>query len=316
MRWVTYLKRCMLLALAGSLIACMASHQRAQDGVTMSDNAVKLKQSVQWLMSPQDGSAPYLIQVSQPSGPVPEQGYAVLYVLDGNARFPLMVAARDTLMRKGPDDPGLPLLIVGVGYPETDDFNFERRAADYLPAMGSADTGASLTPGAVSESSQGAARFLAFIQSTLKPAIEQQYPVNHAQETLFGHSYGGLFTLYALLNQPDSFDHYMALSPSLWWHQGVLKQDIEAFQADRFKPDVFIGVGALEQMPHQEVDAARAERMVDYAMVDNARWAAQQLQQSGLTSVQFRRYAGASHGSVLWPGAQSLMLWLQSFDVP
>lgn len=277
---------------------------------------VRLKQSVQWLISPQDGAAPYLIQVSQPSGPVPEQGYAVLYVLDGNARFPLMVAARDTLMRKGPDDPGLPLLIVGVGYPDTDDFNFERRAADYLPAIGSSDTRTSSNPAMSLASSQGAARFLSFIQSTLKPAVEQQYPINHAQETLFGHSYGGLFTLYALLNQPDSFDHYMALSPSLWWHQGGLKPDIETFRAGSFKPDVFIGVGALEQMPNQEADPARAGRMKAYAMVDNARWAAQQLQQSGLGAVQFQRYAGANHGSVLWPGSQDLMQWLQALYEP
>lgn len=67
----------------------------------------------------------YRLDVSVPDAPRPSRGYPVLYVLDGNARFALLREARDTLTRKGPDDTGLPLVIVGIGYPGGERFNRE-----------------------------------------------------------------------------------------------------------------------------------------------------------------------------------------------
>ena len=39
---------------------------------------------------------------------------------------------------------------------------------------------------------------------------------------LIGHSFGGLFAIHALIERPDSFDAYIAISPSLWWADGVV----------------------------------------------------------------------------------------------
>ncbi|BBI61026.1 hypothetical protein HSBAA_23320 [Vreelandella sulfidaeris] len=84
------------------------------------------------LVSPTTGQD-YLIQVSIPDSPPPETGYSVMYLLDGNARFALVQAARDTLTRQGPDGESDALMIVAVGYPDTERFNKERRVEDFTP---------------------------------------------------------------------------------------------------------------------------------------------------------------------------------------
>lgn len=58
----------------------------------------------------------------------------------------------------------------------------------------------------------GADQFLDFITRELKPFIEKDYVVR--KRILFGHSFGGSFTIYAIINQPDAFDEYIASSPT------------------------------------------------------------------------------------------------------
>lgn len=42
----------------------------------------------------------------------------------------------------------------------------------------------------------GADQFIAFLNNELKPEIANQFPVNSQQQSLYGHSFGGLFVLY------------------------------------------------------------------------------------------------------------------------
>lgn len=75
----------------------------------------------------------YQIQVAVPKQPPPESGYAVLYVLDGNAYWPLLRAAHRMFSRHGPQTEVQPLLIVGVGYPGVSMYDYNARADDYTP---------------------------------------------------------------------------------------------------------------------------------------------------------------------------------------
>jgi predicted alpha/beta superfamily hydrolase len=54
--------------------------------------------------------------------------------------------------------------------------------------------------------------FLSFIEKELIPAVEKNY--NLADRILYGHSFGGGFTLYAMINRPGLFDQYIASSPT------------------------------------------------------------------------------------------------------
>lgn len=239
------------------------------------------------LASPDTGDR-YLIQVAEPEAPAPENGYSVLYLLDGNAYLPLMQAARDTLLRAGPRE-GSPLLIVAIGYPGTDRFDFNRRARDFTP------------PGAAfnkpEQSHGGAERFLTFLTGQLKPEIRQRYPVNSDKEVLAGHSLGGLFTLYALAQSPGSFERFISISPSLWWlgeaPVQALVQQLADEQAGQTAPRILLAVGEREQ---------------SRAMVENvselARWLTRNRPGWAL---QTEVFAGAGHGSVMWPAAQRTM---------
>jgi predicted alpha/beta superfamily hydrolase len=65
--------------------------------------------------------------------------------------------------------------------------------------------------------SGGADKFISFLKSELIPFIENKYPTNGTR-SLYGHSYGGLFTMYTLLTEPTLFSTYYSTDPSFWWN--------------------------------------------------------------------------------------------------
>jgi predicted alpha/beta superfamily hydrolase len=67
----------------------------------------------------------------------------------------------------------------------------------------------------------GADNFLAFFKDELIPYINKKYPSN-GLNSLFGHSYGGTFAMYALLKAPQLFDTYYCSDPSLSWNDNYL----------------------------------------------------------------------------------------------
>jgi uncharacterized protein len=67
----------------------------------------------------------------------------------------------------------------------------------------------------------GAPMFRRFLRTELMPAIKARYRTT--QETaVIGESLAGLFVLETLFLEPDLFDTYIALDPSLWWSKGEL----------------------------------------------------------------------------------------------
>ena len=70
----------------------------------------------------------------------------------------------------------------------------------------------------------GAAEFLQFIEEELKPQIESEFNVDRRRQTIFGHSLGGLFTLYAMFSKPQAFSCYIAGDPSIHWNQEYLQE--------------------------------------------------------------------------------------------
>ena len=74
-----------------------------------------------------------------------------------------------------------------------------------------------LTPAGPNDNPQrygGAAKFLDFLITEVQPFVESNYRVQPYQ-MIYGHSFGGLFAIYAMLNRPDFFESYISLSPSL-----------------------------------------------------------------------------------------------------
>lgn len=65
--------------------------------------------------------------------------------------------------------------------------------------------------------SGGADKFISFLKNELIPYIDKTYPTNGIN-SLYGHSYGGLFVMYTLLTEPQLFQTYYSTDPSMWWN--------------------------------------------------------------------------------------------------
>lgn len=62
----------------------------------------------------------------------------------------------------------------------------------------------------------GSSAFRTFIRDEVMPMVAKTYRVS-GQTGVIGESLAGLFIVETYLTEPDLFDHYAAISPSLWW---------------------------------------------------------------------------------------------------
>lgn len=222
--------------------------------------------------------------VSVPDFPVPANGFPVLYVLDGNAAFPVAAFLARGAAGRSEVTGHVPPIVVGIGYPGDTDFDVPSRLRDYTPG--------------------GAQLFLDFIEHEVKPLIAANHPVDRSRQAIFGHSFGGLFVLHALFKRPGSFSTFIASSPSIWWQDKVLLNDLPALQQGGVRPRLQISVGALEDDPPKgnyppEMRAMIASRL----MIPPARELVAQLDgESGWAGkVVYHELAGEDHGPAWLP---------------
>ena len=163
----------------------------------------------------------YRIFTAAPAEAAPEGGYPVIYMVDGNRMLPLAAAE----MGK---DTELKAILVGIGYPTDVPEEIVRlRYFDLTSA-----TSEQLTPDPANQPKTGGRdAFFAFIEGQVKPEIEKRFAVDKRKQALFGHSLGGLFTLYALFNHTDSFQTYSAADPSIWWDGHSILSEKDRFIA-------------------------------------------------------------------------------------
>lgn len=155
-------------------------------------------------------------------------------------------------------EPIVPLLIVGVGTPvctHRDAVDYMLRARNGLlvpPEEGINDSIMSNVP---DQPAPEANRLLRFIAEELDPLLRQRYEVSPAPAGLFGHSYGGLFSAYALAEQLPTFDRYILASPGALPDRAMLDRLVNAAPAS-LCGRVYLGLGEGE-------DACAAEYVGD-----------------------------------------------------
>ncbi|CAM1501203.1 Fc.00g103650.m01.CDS01 [Cosmosporella sp. VM-42] len=205
----------------------------------------------------------YLVQVSWPltwnqDRTVREDedvsAISTVYIVDGNAYF---FSATDVVRRL--ELGAKKAIIVGVGYPITNSIFHRRRAADLTAPA--ADGEYDIPPGRDGRPQRGIAfggasdflevirkDIMSYVEGTLFPHI----PLREGRKALFGHSYGGLFTLNAIFTKPGLFDTFIAASPSIWWNNlSIVHEQEKAFREDdtpvQPKPRLLITFGSGEQ---------------------------------------------------------------------
>jgi uncharacterized protein len=204
--------------------------------------------------------------------------YPVLYLLDAENQFHHSTGIVQFLAANG----RIPELIV-VGITNTD------RDRDLTPPTGvEKEIRENPTAG-------GAERFLSFIDTELAPWVESHYRTAPFR-ILVGHSYGGLFGMYALTTRPNDFQALIAISPALGWDDKHYLQSAQALLPSLGGSHfLFLACGDQEKRI--------AENSTQLASWMGAHPVA------GLTFA-FHKYEGATHGMTphlgLYDGLQAL----------
>ena len=137
------------------------------------------------------------ISISQP--------LPVLYLLDGEI-MSLVAGIVDFLYQTNQLPP---MIVVGIGNYEYDRARDLSTTHSFWQMDGTTDSLSWKTSG-------GGENFLKFIKDELMPFIEKNYNPS-PNKIFFGHSLGGLMSSHCLLNHPEMFNSYIAVSPALWW---------------------------------------------------------------------------------------------------
>lgn len=248
---------------------------------TLPETSPALIQGAVWFdMASKISGRTYRIFVFQPPTPPPPEGYPVVTVTDASLTFATAAIMSAAFGLNG----GRPALIVGVGYPVADgDYlspMFLRTRDMTPPTPLEAIRRQPGLPPPQAENFGGSEAFFRFLTEELRPAIAGAYPVDPADQTLYGHSLGGLLALEILFRHPDAYRTFAASSPSIWWNSCAVLELEEAFarriEAGEATPRVLVTIGATEQeppaIPPPNMTAEEILVLLTEArMVDNAR---------------------------------------------
>ncbi len=145
----------------------------------------------------------------------PNRTFPVIYLLDAQWDFPLLNAIYGEQYFDGfiPD-----AIVVGITWGGKNPNPDSLRVTDFTPTKTMQDP----TGG-------GAKKFLSFIKEELIPFIDSKFKTKKDDRTLMGSSLGGLFTLYALFNDPTVFKNYVLTSPAIQWDNGIINSYMEKY---------------------------------------------------------------------------------------
>ena len=204
-----------------------------------------------------------------------DQRYGVVYLLDGNTLFE-QAAGSVLHMRRF-----MPLIVVGIDNPD------KTRSRDLTPATE--------TTRAAFPDSEGSADFRRFLVDELRPFVDSHYRTNSIR-LLVGHSFGGLFALETMLNQPGAFGAYLVLSPSLYFGDYLDRVAAVTGEHGMFESFVYFAIG--DELMNPQFDEAVS--MIESRAPTGFRW-------------EVDRFPGLVHWPVALP---SLVAGLQAYLAP
>jgi predicted alpha/beta superfamily hydrolase len=91
----------------------------------------------------------------------------------------------------------------------------------------------------------GSAAFRAFVRDELMPQVRSRYRTTD-EAAIVGESLAGLFVLETLALEPELFDTYIAIDPSVWWNRNALVDTAPQWldrQPDGTNTKVFVATG-------------------------------------------------------------------------
>ena len=259
------------------------------------------------------------IYIQLPAGYSPEinQKYPVVFILDGEMFLPTVNEVQNYY--SGGFMPEM--VLIGIS-------NDKNRVRDLTTSSITTKYGMPFN-----EKNGEADNFRKFIESELIPFIENKYPVTNYR-TLIGHSYGGLFTIYTLINQPGLFANYLAIDPSLDWDDQKLLNEAQEIIATRNYENkaLFMSLSGQLHMQNSQITIDNViQDTTDFTLFARSNIAFSNMVKQNVTNgltFEWKFYPGDIHGTIPFPsimdGLISLFEWYQmentdkinSFDTP
>lgn len=178
----------------------------------------------------------YMISVSLPAGyNKSHSSYPVLYVTDANSNF---AAAVRSVRHMTQNEKLPPLIVVGIGY-RTDSLARVLRLRDMTPDH---------DPTIRRSHAGHSAVFLRFIKEELMPLVHKKYRAS-SEAVYAGMAIGGVFGLYVLFHQPETFQRYLIASPSIWYDSTVIFKYYREYTQKHqdLKAGVYLSAGGREE---------------------------------------------------------------------
>lgn len=173
--------------------------------------------------------------------PQQKEKYPVVYLLDANLYFDIIATVINKYSEVGlaPN-----AILVGIGYKDFPTMDSLRNRDDTYPTA---------IPEYEMSVSGGADKFLSFINNELIPHVDKEYKTDTSRRVLMGHSLGGYFTVYALLQdllgKNGMFSSYIAASPSMHYNNYYILNQLKQtsiHKNERKKIKAFVTYGGLE----------------------------------------------------------------------
>lgn len=183
-----------------------------------------------------------------------DEKFDVVYLLDGETHcdifsFVYKFARQEKLLP--------PLILVSIPNTYTKEGNMRDR--DFLPEKTAENSKAG-----------GADNFIAFLKNELITYIDKKFPVS-GDNSLFGHSLGGLFTFYVLLKEPGLFSNYYCSDPAFPWNnRRIITMTTETFK-NRDKLNRNLWINGVEDT-YRNVGIQKMDSVLMESAPEGLRW--------------------------------------------
>jgi predicted alpha/beta superfamily hydrolase len=134
----------------------------------------------------------------------------------------------------------------------------------------------------------GSQSFRDFIRSELLPEIRRRYRTT-AETGIVGESLAGLFVVETFLREPDLFDYYVAIDPSVWWNNRKLLAEEAALLGARARAGKSLFV-ATSSEPGMIVDTRQFDSTLVASRVAGLRY-------------HYQAFPDEGHGTIYHPAA-------------
>lgn len=124
-------------------------------------------------------------------------------------------------------------IVVGITSPFDEKLDYSRNN-DLLPILGTEES-----KKIYGKYSGNADNFLNFVETEVISYVNSKYRISN-QNIAVGHSLSASFILYSLLQKPNLFQNYVAISPNLAYDNNKLSKDLIKFDFAKLKNESFI----------------------------------------------------------------------------